>query len=96
MKKATNVLGAISVILSIFLIMIFLQYLSETSSPDGGWANLGYFLISLVFFGIAIILSIPYIVYAIKLKFKNMLFYNVSHLIFLVLSLASLFYSLNI
>lgn len=95
MKKATTILGVISIMLSVFLLMIFLQFLNQSSSGDGGWASLGYFLISLVFMIVAIIMSIPYITYVVKLKFKNMLFYHISHLSFLLLSAASLIYSLN-
>lgn len=95
MKKVTTILGVISSVLSVFLLMVFIQFLGQSSSGDGGWANLGYFLISLVFFVVAIIMSIPYIIYVVKLKSKNMLFYHVSHLGFLLLSIASMVYSLN-
>lgn len=95
MQKKTKVFGVISLFFSVFTVIIFIQYLVESSSPDSGWVDLGFFLIALVFLIIAVILSIPFLIIGFKHKFKQMLFYTLSHLSFLVLSVIIFIVSLS-
>ena len=94
MQKTTKVLGIISLLFSVFSVMILIQYLVESSSSSAGWADLGFFLITFIFIVIALILSVPFIVIGLKLKFKDMRFYTYAHLSFLILTVLSLVFSL--
>ncbi|MFU8786032.1 MAG: hypothetical protein ACNA7U_02205 [Candidatus Izemoplasmataceae bacterium] len=94
MRKTTTVLGVISLMFSIFTFVIFIQYLFESSS-SAGWASFGFYLISLVFLIFAILLSIPFMIIGLKLKFKNMRFYLITHLSFLILNVSSLVFVLT-
>jgi hypothetical protein len=94
MQKLVKIMGVISIFLSVMLIAIFVQYLVTTSGPSDGWADLGFFLIMFILLALAIILSIPFLIIGFKLKFKNMRFYLISHLFYLVLSVVLFVFSL--
>lgn len=83
MKKATQILGAISLLLTIFLLAIYIQFLVQTSGSSDGWADLGLFLMVFLFMAAMIVLSIPFLIIGIKLKFHDMTFYLIAHLVFI-------------
>lgn len=87
MKKATQILGAISLLLTTFLLAIYIQFLVQSSGSSDGWADLGLFLMMFFFMAIMLILTIPFLIIGIKLKFKDMTFYLVSHLAFVSTSI---------
>jgi hypothetical protein len=87
MKKATLVLGTISLTLTTFLLAIYVQFLVQSSGSNDGWADLGLFLMMFFFTAVMIILSIPFLIIGLKLKFKDMTFYLISHLAYVLTSI---------
>lgn len=83
MDKTMKVLGLINIILSFFLLLIYIQFIvTSTGSSNDGWADLGFFLIMFVFLAIAVILTIPFLVIGFKRKFKDMKFYLITHIVY--------------
>lgn len=95
MKKLSKVLGMISLILSLFCIIILLQFLFSGQSQFGDWSSFGFYLIALVFVLMAVFLSIPFLILLFVIKPKHMKFYLMTHLSFLSISIISFFISLN-
>jgi hypothetical protein len=95
MQKTTKLLGFISLFFFVSSITILIQYLIQSSSPDAGWAALGFFLIAAIMFILALILTIPFLIFLFKVKFRNMKFYAFSHLSFLIFTIFLVLYSLN-
>ena len=95
MKKITMFLGVISGIMGLFNIIVALQYFLTESSDGASWASLGFFLIALVFLAVAVILSIPFLIFLVKLKFKQIQFYAITHLSYLITSIIIFIISLQ-
>jgi len=89
MTKTMKVLSVIDILLTVFLMIVYIQFvMTQRHSNDGGWADLGFFLVLFVFLVIAVILTIPFIVISIRKQFKGMRFYIVSHLCFVGVSVS--------
>jgi len=95
MKKLFIVLSFINFFFIIVLSASFVQYLIQSSLPDAGWIHLGFFLIAFSLLIIALILSIPFLIFFIKYKFKLTKLYIYSHLSYLILSIIVVLYSLQ-
>ena len=95
MQKATKLLSIVNIILSVFVILIIIQYFIESSQPSDSWTDLGLFLIAFVFLFLSIILTIPFIVFLIKYKFHNIKGYALTHLVFLALTMITFIFSLS-
>ncbi len=86
MRKIANVLGVINSILSIFVMIVMVQYLIEINQTTDGWAELGLFLMALLFLLATLILTIPFVVFLIKLKYQKVKFYVITHVVYSSLS----------
>lgn len=71
MTKTMKVLSVIDILLTVFLMIVYIQFvMTQRHSNDGGWADLGFFLVLFVFLVSAVILTIPFIVISIRKQFK--------------------------
>ncbi len=94
MKKASEVLGIISIILSVVVATITFQFIINNQVSNDGWAALGMFLAAIFFLVVALILTIPFVVFLVKLKYNNMIMYFYAHITYLVFSITALVISL--
>ena len=71
MTKTMKVLSVTDILLTVFLMIVYIQFvMTQRHSNDGGWADLGFFLVLFVFLVSAVILTIPFIVISIRKQFK--------------------------
>lgn len=94
MRKVSFILGFISLILAIMAFSIMFSYYFGESSGD--WSKLGFMLISIIFFFITVLLTIPFLISLFTIKFKNMKLHFFSHIALVLASLIMLmmrFYS---
>lgn len=71
MTKTMKVLSVIDILLTVFLMIVYIQFvMTQRHSNDGGWADLGFFLVLFVFLVSAVILTIPFIVISNRKQFK--------------------------
>lgn len=94
MKKTTNILSVINFILLAFMFFLLGVYYMEVRTIGDAWTHIGLYIISLVFILLSLGLSIPGIYFIVKLGFKNIRLYALSHLLLVLLSVIMLWISL--
>ncbi|MBU1094276.1 MAG: hypothetical protein KKH01_07435 [Firmicutes bacterium] len=88
MKEATRFLGFFSILMTILLIYVTVDFFIDINLVDVPWGVLlsFYYLVTIIAV-MAIILTVPFLIYLKKVKFRNMKFYTFSHLTFVILTI---------
>ncbi|QLY40144.1 hypothetical protein HF295_04410 [Hujiaoplasma nucleasis] len=94
MKTASKVLGIISFVLTIFIVIFMISSLMMPSTGGDGWEDLGLLLMAIVFIVIALILTIPMLIFLKKLKQDNMNFYLKSQIALIVVSIINFIFTI--
>lgn len=94
MKTASKVLGIISFVLTIFIVIFMISSLMMPSTGGDGWEDLGLLLMAIVFIVIALILTIPMLIFLKKLKQDNMNFYLKSQTTLIIVSVINFIFTM--
>ncbi|MGE4572592.1 MAG: hypothetical protein AB7E09_07605 [Candidatus Izemoplasmatales bacterium] len=94
MKTASKVLGIISFVLTIFIVIFMISSLMMPSTGGDGWEDLGLLLMTIVFIVIALILTIPMLIFLKKLKQDNMNFYLKSQTTLIIVSVINFIFTM--
>lgn len=94
MIKITKFLGILNVVLNVFLLLLLMSLLVPGFSSNGSYGSLAVALSAMAFIVIALILSIPAIIFLMKYKLPAIRFYFYTHILFFIMSILLLVVSL--
>ncbi|MFA7417253.1 MAG: hypothetical protein WCZ19_01800 [Acholeplasma sp.] len=89
MDKFKKIMAIISIVLSLMLVWIMIDFMIAYNATNDGWIILGYLLIAIIMGIVTTVLTIPFIYVLIKQKYQNMKLYFYAHIALVLLSIGS-------
>lgn len=80
MLKASKILGTISLLIALFMIWFTSDLIIAAQTANDGWLFFGFLIFAIMISIATAILSIPFIIFLIKLKYPQMKYYFYTHI----------------
>jgi|SRR5690606_34366163 len=93
MLKASKVLGTISLLIAIFMIWFTSDLIISAQTANDGWLFFGFLIMAIMISIATALLSIPFVVFLIKLKYPQMKYYFYTHLGLVLVLIVSIIFA---
>jgi hypothetical protein len=88
METFKNVMTVINFIVSALIVWIFFDFMIALGTSNDGWVLFGFLLISVIFSIGTVILTIPFLIVLVKVKYANMKLYFYAHMLLVALTVS--------
>jgi len=88
MENFKNVMTVINFIVSALIVWIFFDFMNALGASNDGWVLFGFLLISIIISIGTVILTIPFLIVLIKVKYTNMKLYFYAHMLLVALTVS--------
>lgn len=88
METFKKVMTVIDFIVSAFIVWIFFDFMNALGTSNDGWVLFGFLLIGIIFSIGTVILTIPFLIVLIKVKYTNMKLYFYAHMLLVALTVS--------
>lgn len=90
MEKFKKVMTVINFIVSAIIIWVFFDFMNALGTSNDGWVLFGFLLIGIIFAIATIILTIPFLIILLKVKYTNMKLYFYAHMLLVAVTVATI------